>query len=334
MQLMLLEQQNKKRLLLARQENDPNPHAQGPGGPGFAPAMSPQGRPGPSPSPADMKRTPKIGQPGMPGSPMPDVTMQRSSPAPNNMFDQMPPGQPPQFPAHFQHMAGPNMHMRPPTSNQFQQNMVTPAQMEALRQGGQMPGNQWRPGMGQPQPMPMNQQQRNPMPPPPAPNAEPPRAQEPSPQQSNQAPPTPSQQSKANPKKKATKDTKKPPKGKGQNTGATPAASADEPAATPTPSTPVTAHPKSSFPPNGQQNNPNVSAPPQQPPTNTQQPVMMDNAVDFPNLPDEPWMNGMGDGNYQDVDDFNFDTFIDTQDMDPGIFTFDGVDPLSTTDGP
>lgn len=210
MQLMLLEQQNKKRLLMARQDNEPTPHAQGPGGPGFAPAMSPQGRPGPSPNPADMKRgTPKLVQPGMPGSPMPDVTMQRNSPAPG-MFqvDQMPPGVPPQFPAtQFQPMGGPNMHMRPPTSNQFQNNMMTPAQMDAMRQGGPMQ-NQWRPGMGQPPHMPMNQQQRNPMPPPPAPNPEAPRTQEPSPQQTNQAPPTPSQQNKAIPKKKANKDTK------------------------------------------------------------------------------------------------------------------------------
>ena len=46
MQLMLLEQQNKKRLLMARQEQD------GPGPIGFAPNMSPSGsREGPSPGP-------------------------------------------------------------------------------------------------------------------------------------------------------------------------------------------------------------------------------------------------------------------------------------------
>ena len=51
MQLMLLEQQNKKRLLMARQEQD----APGqPGMSGFAPGMSPQGsRGGPSPGPGE-----------------------------------------------------------------------------------------------------------------------------------------------------------------------------------------------------------------------------------------------------------------------------------------
>ncbi|EOD49654.1 putative camp-dependent protein kinase pathway protein [Neofusicoccum parvum UCRNP2] len=100
MQLMLLEQQNKKRLLMARQEQDniTQHPASGPvGQPGFPPAMSPQGsRAGPSPGPNDqMKRgTPKLNQAGLPGSPMPDGAMpqNRSSPLPNG-FDpnQMPP---------------------------------------------------------------------------------------------------------------------------------------------------------------------------------------------------------------------------------------------------
>lgn len=225
MQLMLLEQQNKKRLLMARQEQDnmSGPHQQGAvGGPGFANAMSPQGsRAGPSPNPTDqMKRgTPKLGQQVLPGSPMPDGMMQqqRGSPAPNMNFDatQVPPGMPPQF---YQQMPQ-NPMMRPPPSShpgaQFNGQQMTPQQMEAMRNGQMQNGNVWRgppqQGMmpGQQQmggPMGQNPQQRQ-MPPPPAPTNEQPRP-EPSPSQSNQAPPTPSQTNKGNPKKKPTKDNK------------------------------------------------------------------------------------------------------------------------------
>lgn len=220
MQLMLLEQQNKKRLLMARQEQDnmSGPHQQGAGGaPGFATAMSPN-RAGPSPNPTDMKgRTPKLGQQVLPGSPMPDVMQQqRGSPAPNMPFDpnQVPPGMPPQF---YPQMAG-NPMMRPPPSSHpganFGNQHVTPQQLDAMR--GQIPNGAWR-GPPQPQMMPgqpgiggpigQNPQQRQQMPPPPAPTNEQPRP-EPSPSQSNQAPPTPSQTNKANPKKKPTKDNK------------------------------------------------------------------------------------------------------------------------------
>jgi hypothetical protein len=222
MQLMLLEQQNKKRLLMARQEQDNmtgGPHAQPAGGaPVFPPSMSPSGsRAGPSPNPVDqMKRgTPKLNQQGLPGSPMPDVSMQqqRGSPAPNMGFDhtQMPPGMPPQF-FNAQMQQAP-MGMRPPSSHPgFNGQQVTQQQMEQMRQNGAMQnGGPWRggpPGMmqqGQPLgPMGNNPQQRNQMPPPPAPAGEQPRAQEPSPSQSAQAPPTPNQGNKANPKKKNT----------------------------------------------------------------------------------------------------------------------------------
>lgn len=222
MQLMLLEQQNKKRLLMARQEQDnmSGPHQQGPGGaPGFPNAMSPPGgRPGPSPNPTDqMKRgTPKLGQTGLPGSPMPEGAMQRQggSPAPNLNFDPTlaPPGMPPQF---YQQIPQ-NPMMRPPSSHpgaNFGQ-QLTPQQMEAMRNGAQMP-NGWRgppqpgmmPGQQMGGPMGQNPQQQRQMPPPPAPSNEQPRP-EPSPSQSNQAPPTPSQTNKAGPKKKATKDNK------------------------------------------------------------------------------------------------------------------------------
>jgi hypothetical protein len=227
MQLMLLEQQNKKRLLMARQEQDnqPGPHQQGVmGAPGFGAAMSPQGSRagGPSPNPTDqMKRgTPKLGQQALPGSPMPPegvMQQQRGSPAPNMNFDPSlaPPGMPPQF---YQQIPQ-NPMARPPSSHPqahfVNGQPMNPQQMEAMRNGqmqngwrgppqpGMMPGQQQMPGG----PMGPGPQQRQQMPPPPAPTNEPPRP-EPSPSQSNQAPPTPSQTNKANPKKKVTKDNK------------------------------------------------------------------------------------------------------------------------------
>ena len=224
MQLMLLEQQNKKRLLMARQEQDSMAgptHGQAPiGAPGFAPTMSPQGsRAGPSPNPNDqMKRgTPKLNQQGLPGSPVPDGHMQqnRASPVPNN-FDptQIPPGVPPQYYGQM-----PNNHvMRPPSSHPGYNAQYTPQQMEQFARNGRMPNGatwpggppQMMPNQGQ-QPGPMGtSQQRGAMPPPPAPPAggEPGRTNPPSPQPA--APPTPSQGPKANPRgKKENKETKK-----------------------------------------------------------------------------------------------------------------------------
>jgi len=221
MQLMLLEQQNKKRLLMARQEQDmagPT-HGQAPlGAPGFAPTMSPQGsRAGPSPNPNDqMKRgTPKLNQQGLPGSPVPDGHMQqnRASPVPNG-FDptQMPPGVPPQYYGQM-----PNNHaMRAPSSHPGYNTQYTPQQMEQIaRNGGRMPNGatwpgppQMMPNQGQQQGPMGTSQQRNAMPPPPAPPAggEPGRTNPSSPQP---APPTPSQAPKANPRKKDNKETKK-----------------------------------------------------------------------------------------------------------------------------
>lgn len=226
MQLMLLEQQNKKRLLMARQEQDSmaGPH-QGPVGPGFPPSMSPQGsRAGPSPNPNDqMKKgaTPRMGPQGLPGSPMPEGAMQpqRNSPAPGVAFDpsQMPPGMPPQF-SYPANGMNPQM-MRPPSSHpQFNGQALTQEQMQvmqrnqmaAMQNGGVWRGPQGQPGMmpGQQQmgPMGANPQQNRQMPPPPAPAGEQPRT-EPSPSQPA-APPTPSTSKQANPKKKNTKDNK------------------------------------------------------------------------------------------------------------------------------
>jgi hypothetical protein len=228
MQLMLLEQQNKKRLLMARQEQDnmPGPSGQGAvGGQGFPASMSPQGgRPGPSPNPEHQKirGTPKLGQ--MPGSPLPEGMQQRGSPAPNMQFgdaSMAQPGMPPQaIPQFYPQMPHQSPMMRPPSSHpapNFQGAPMTQQQMEAMRNGqmaqqnGAWRGNPPQPGMMQGQmggPMGQNPQQQRQMPPPPAPANEPPRP-EPSPSQSNQAPPTPSQTNKAGPKKKATKDNVK-----------------------------------------------------------------------------------------------------------------------------
>ncbi|KAF1851532.1 uncharacterized protein K460DRAFT_373522 [Cucurbitaria berberidis CBS 394.84] len=328
MQLMLLEQQNKKRLLMARQEQDnmSGPHQQGAvGAPGFVNAMSPQGsRAGPSPNPADqMKRgTPKLGQQGPPGSPMPEGAMQRQggSPAPNMGFDPnlAPPGMPPQFYQQIQ-----NPMMRPPSSHpgaQFSNQQLTPQQMDAMRNGAQMPNGAWRgppqPGMmpGQQQmggPMGQNPQQRQ-MPPPPAPVNEQPRP-EPSPSQSSQAPPTPSQTNKAGPKKKPTKDNKKPANKKGAAAAAAPAATNGEEPPTPTSSTPIapiTPVHKQSFN-QGQNGQPQQPVQPQPP---AQQQPMDNNAPPFGNIdPDPSFDLGLNFGDDAGaLENFDFDSFLHT----------------------
>ncbi|KAF2180336.1 hypothetical protein K469DRAFT_692859 [Zopfia rhizophila CBS 207.26] len=356
MQLMLLEQQNKKRLLMARQEQDnmsAGPHVQpAVGAPGYPPSMSPQGsRAGPSPNPADqIKRgTPKMNQQVLPGSPMPDAAMQqnRNSPVPNFDHNQMPPGMPPQY--------YPNMQqtpmMRPPSSHPGNFNngqQFTPQQMEAMRQNGGMQNGAWRgpgpqgmmPNQGQ-QPGPMNNpQQRNQMPPPPAPPAgEQPRTQEPSPSQPAAAPPTPSQTNKPNPKKKATKDNqKKPAKKNAATAGATPASN-EEPPPTPTPSTPITPMHPASF--NKGQNGQAQPQPPAQQPAAApapQQPSAMDNANQPFGAINDDGDFGLGFGPLDGPDaleNFDFDSFLHVDDGNggfPGLggdFTF-GADGVET----
>ncbi|KAH7390811.1 hypothetical protein DE146DRAFT_144020 [Phaeosphaeria sp. MPI-PUGE-AT-0046c] len=337
MQLMLLEQQNKKRLLMARQEQDSmsGPQHQGGVAQGFAAAMSPQGnRPGPSPNPQDqMKRgTPKLGQ--MPGSPLPEGAMQpqRGSPAPNmQQFDPnlVQPGMPPQFYAQMPHQ---NPMMRPPSSHpgaNFNGQQMTPQQqMEAMRNGQMQQNGAWRggpqqPGMmpGQPVGGPMgtmgnNPQQRQ-MPPPPAPTNDQPRP-EPSPSVSNQAPPTPSSANKPAPKKKGTKDNvKKPANKKGANAGATPVASSGEEPPTPTTSTPVapiTPHSKQSF---GQQN-----GQPQQVQQQPTQPPQQNDMPPFGNLGengDPSFDLGLSFGDDTALENFDFDSFL----QNPGEDSFD-----------
>lgn len=240
MQLMLLEQQNKKRLLMARQEQEipRGPDGQ-PGMPGAAgyvgPAgMSPSGsRSGPSPGPGDqVKRgTPKIAQAGLPGSPMPDGSMPqaRGSPAsgmalgngmPNDMFQMKNMNE-------GMAMMGPNgnmMRQAPSSHPNFNGGQFTPQQMAEMQQRRTgMPNGNWQHGpqgqapmMQQPplqQPQQPSQmgtpQQRGNMPPPSgvpagaAANGRPGSPAQPV------APPTPSQTNKANPKgKKDPKDRK------------------------------------------------------------------------------------------------------------------------------
>ncbi|KAF2839470.1 hypothetical protein M501DRAFT_804099 [Patellaria atrata CBS 101060] len=343
MQLMLLEQQNKKRLLMARQEQDNLTHGPGtaPGQPGFQ-AMSPSGsRAGPSPNPNDqMKRgTPKMGQTGLPNSPLPDGSMNQNRGSPAPAFDgQMPGGMPPQA-QYYQ------MIRQPPSSHpQFNGQMNQQQQMEAIaRNGGRMP-NGWTPQGAQmmaPNPgqqqVPMGTpQQRTAMPPPPPPATATEvaaRTQPSSPAQQNAAPPTPSQTNKAAPKgKKDKQDTrKKPPKKGSTTTGATPASEA-EPPPTPTPSTPITPMHQNSFAPaqkNGVQQN-NVQAQSQNA-TNAPAVAPQLDPTSMPNFGDL----GSSDANQFSLDfgsldgpdvleNFDFDSFLHTGDDGNG-FQFEGA---------
>lgn len=231
MQLMLLEQQNKKRLMMARQEQDsmggavPRDGPPGQAAPnGQFPDTSPQAmRSGASPNPGDqIKRgTPQMNNSGIP-SPVPEGGQSRDSPNPamNFMGNQVDPNMAPHF---FKGMEG-NMAgaqaqmngMRPPSSHPGQPfNQQQQQQMMAARAQGQGNPQQWQPGPNGPmgQGMPNQQAQGTPqqraMPPPSAPagtaNANRTTA---SPQQAAAAPPTPNQGKKNAPKKKETKAAK------------------------------------------------------------------------------------------------------------------------------
>lgn len=225
MQLMLLEQQNKKRLLMARQEQDTTVRPDGqpgmPGAPGFAPVMSPSGsRSGPSPGPNDQIRgTPKMSKAG---SPMQDGTMAPTrSPGPMNFANQAPPDMYQQMKGMGEGMVaavGPNGSiMRPPPSSHAQYTgQMNPQQMEIARAqaAGRMPNGSWQQGppgqapiiqqTAQPQQPPQmgTSNSRNTMPPPQAlpagttVNGRPGSPAQPA------APPTPQQSTKTNPKSK------------------------------------------------------------------------------------------------------------------------------------
>lgn len=235
MQLMLLEQQNKIRLLKARQEQDTTSRPDGqpvPGGPGYPPVMSPSGsRSGPSPGPNEQGKrggTPKMGASGLPGSPMPDGSMPqaRGSPAALGFTGQIPAEM--HYPMNGMSAVGPNGLRLPPSSHPGQMGagpFPPQQQLEAIRQtqaAGRMPNGQWSQGLPQGQ-APMMQpsqapppaqigtpHQRNAMPPPQAvpAGATANGARPSSPAQG--APPTPQAPNKPNPKaKKDTKETRK-----------------------------------------------------------------------------------------------------------------------------
>ncbi|KAJ9353267.1 hypothetical protein DTO280E4_7456 [Paecilomyces variotii] len=334
MQLMLLEQQNKRRLMMARQEQDSMARADGqpmPGQQGLPPGTSPQGsRTGTSPNPNEMKRgTPKMPQTGLPpGSP--SAGDARGSPASMNFNGgQMPPEMGgPFFMKNMQEgMMGPN-GMRPPSSNPAFSGpqMGQPIQQHAGA-GNRVPGGNWQQQQqaqqqqaqqgpqGQPmvpQQSPVNQPQAAGTPqdragamgPPQAPaagGANAGRTQPSSPQTSG-APPTPQQANKPPPKgKKDAKDSRKRPK-KGTaaanaNAAATPSSEA-EPPPTPTPSTPITPQHPNSFNKAGGTNVTNAA--PQQP---TSAPAPQPMAQQQP----DPSQQSFNDLNIPDPSTFNLD---------------------------
>ncbi|KAF6839014.1 SOM1 protein [Colletotrichum plurivorum] len=177
MQLMLLEQQNKKRLMMARQEQDSMGGAMprgdgpaGPGGPGAPPGpngqpfpeTSPQGaRAGASPNPTEqMKRgTPQMNNAGIP-SPLPEGGQSRGSPNPMNFIgNQMDPNMAPHFFKGMNNMDGnmvanPQMNggMRPPSSHPGQpfNGQMNPQMMAARQQQQQQQQQAAQQQQGQP----------------------------------------------------------------------------------------------------------------------------------------------------------------------------------------
>lgn len=357
MQLMLLEQQNKKRLMMARQEQD-NMMPRADGGQG-APAVGPNGQPfqgtspqGPrsvnSPNPGDqMKRTPHMNPAGMP-SPLPEG-QSRGSPSGGMNFNI--PGNPMDPNMNPQYMVGgmPN-GMRPPSShpNNFNQMNLTPQQMNLARQQAAQQQQGWQGGpngqmmpqgaQGAPQRQ-MGTPQQN-MPPPSVPaagaaaNANG-RTQPASPQQTTPAPPTPNQTNKANPKKKNEKkgaEAKRATK-KGStatlNAGATPSADAENTGATPTPATPITPVHKQSF--NGQQNGavqPVNGQPAAPAPGITAQPDPLQGGMGFQDNSFVDFNSSMdfanpNNGNMDVLQDFDFDSFLHQDGDTVNDFNFD-----------
>ena len=332
MQLMLLEQQNKKRLMMARQEQDNAVNRDGQPLVGMPPGgMSPNGsRTGTSPNPIDqMKRTPQL---GMPGSPSATEAMAGRSPAGMSFMNGMPAADF-MFLKDGQGMVGAGgPGMRPPTSMDMQQAI---RQQQQTRMGGQFQGGQpmvQQPSQGQPQPM-GTPGQRNEMPPPSAPAGNNAQRNQPASPQSGNAPPTPSTANKPNPKKKANKEdnTKKRPTKKSSTANAP--STETEPPATPTPSTPITpVHQQPAFnsggkaaapgiPNTNQAPPPNPAMPPAQAPMH--QPDMSQNS--FPDFggPDQNFNLDFSTLENSDVlENFDFDSFLNTTNDD--TFNFDG----------
>lgn len=348
MQLMLLEQQNKKRLMMARQEQDSAVNRDGaPGGPmvGMQP-MSPSGsRTGTSPNPVDqMKRTPQLA--GLPASPSAG-DMAGRSPAGMNFMNGMAPNEFNQtmFMKDGQGMVGPGgPNMRPPTSAMDMQQAMA-RQQQQNRMAGQFPGGQpmvQQPSQGQQQPM-GTPGQRTEMPPPQAPAGPNAQRNQPASPPGNNAPPTPSTTNKPNPKSKKAKEdaTKKKP---AKKSAAANAASApeNEPPATPTPSTPITpVHPQGFNNSAGKAGAPGMPNPNQAPPPN--QPMPPQPQMHQPDLsqPNGPFDSFGPDQNFNldfstlensDVlENFDFDSFLNTTNDD--TFNFDGSIGVGTDFG-
>lgn len=203
MQLMLLEQQNKKRLLMARQEQDSMAHPGAQPNGQFPPGASPQGmqRAGnPSPNPSDMQR----------GRLLQGEAVASQQPSRNLYLPFAGMMDPSQVPPNMRAQMMQNGQMaRPPSSHPMAQ-LPPDQQMQIMRQqqqmmpNGQFPPGQQPPGMmpgqqpGGQQPMGTPRQQNSNMPPPPAP-ANSSGTGPSSPSQQGAAPPTPNQTNKAKP---------------------------------------------------------------------------------------------------------------------------------------
>jgi len=167
MQLMLLEQQNKKRLMMARQEQETVSRADGqtplPGQPGLPPGTSPQGsRAGASPNPSEqMKRgTPKLPQSGLPGSPSAGDGMPQGRGSPASMSFSNGGQIPPEMGGNF-FMKPEGMNMRTPSSNPGFNGppSIDPMRPQPTGTANRMPGGNWQTGPQQPQPQQAQQQQ-------------------------------------------------------------------------------------------------------------------------------------------------------------------------------
>ncbi|KAK3115932.1 hypothetical protein LTR53_004263 [Teratosphaeriaceae sp. CCFEE 6253] len=338
MQLMLLEQQNKKRLLMARQEQDSMANPGMPPGPGgFPQGMSPgaNGRGGdPSPNAGDMRGTPKMNK-GM--SPNGDLGG-RGSPQPGMMTGMQ------QEQMRLQYLANGQMMRPPPSSHPTGPGgaPLTQEHMMLMRsQAGQtMPNGNWQQGQGPPGmpgqgvPGPNMTPRQQPMGPPPAP----PAGTGPSSPAQAPAPPTPNPTAKAKPGSKKG-EGKKGKKG-AQNTTATPAAESEAPP-TPTPATPITPMHQNSFnhsqnkglpngqPPSNAAQQQQQPGPPPLPPQNAPQALQQPPPPPPQSMLDPPFGNldadgfNIGDfGNLEGgdvLDNFDFDSFLNTNDVDPGL---------------
>ncbi|KXT13823.1 hypothetical protein AC579_39 [Pseudocercospora musae] len=327
MQLMLLEQQSKKRLLMARQEQDSMAHptgVPGPNGGKFAPEMSREHY-------GIQRDTPNFNIAGMCTNG--DMTG-RGSPQPGMMDPSNPAMQP-------QMMRGPNgqVMMRPPSSHPMPGGQMTAQQLDMLRQqqaqqgqmmpnganwqqGGPQPPGQMMPGQqpGQPgppgQPPNMTPRQGN-MPPPPAPANAAQGGTQPSSPAQPPAPPTPSQQNKSKPGAKKAAENKKGPAAAKKDENAPP---------TPTPPPPVTPNNAASF-----NQNKNVQGMPNGQPNPGQQQNQQQGNVGQPSA--DMGMAPFGDlsndqNNFMDfaniesgdvLDNFDFDSFLNNTGGDEGL---------------